>query len=190
MFFLDLIWFSHEKIVNGIIVRDGHYNVPNGFITKQYALDLILKTIGVPLYNVICKKSLFDNISFPEGYVCEDIGTTYKLILSADKIYFIDSVRYHYEIRKGSITTTDKHKEHLIIQYYKMYKDLTNQGYRCYIQGGAALRALRYLTYNGFNSALAKESEQLIASFDNYKSLNLQTNFLLFLCMIKCFKSC
>lgn len=63
------------------------------------------------LQNVICwnklfKKSLFQQIHFPVGKVCEDIFTTYKVFYEATKITKISYVGYFYRDTQGSITNT------------------------------------------------------------------------------------
>ena len=50
-------------------------------------------------------KSLFDDISYPEGFVYEDTGTTYKLVCKSSCTYFLDHALYYYCVRPDSITT-------------------------------------------------------------------------------------
>lgn len=51
----------------------------------------------------ICKKELFKNVRFPVGYYYEDVATTYKLFLKAEKMAVIDSKLYAYRKRFDSI---------------------------------------------------------------------------------------
>lgn len=47
--------------------------------------------------------SLFDGIRFPIGKLHEDLFTTYKVFMKADKIYYGDKLVYYYYHRPGSI---------------------------------------------------------------------------------------
>ena len=47
---------------------------------------------------------------YPEEYLFEDIGTTYKTVLLADTIYYLDHVLYYHCYREGSITTLKTEK--------------------------------------------------------------------------------
>ncbi|MCR5746610.1 MAG: glycosyltransferase [Lachnospiraceae bacterium] len=47
-------------------------------------------------WGMISKKSLWNDISFPEGTAAEDMGTIYKLFLKADTIAYTDLVLYGY----------------------------------------------------------------------------------------------
>ena len=62
----------------------------------------------------IYKKSLFidKNISFPKGKYYEDLGTNYKLFLSAKKVYATNQKYYHYLIdNPDSITQSWNEKK-------------------------------------------------------------------------------
>ena len=63
------------------------------------------------LQNVICcnklfKKSLFQQIRFPDGKICEDIFTTYKLFYETNRVSKISYIGYFYRDTIGSITNT------------------------------------------------------------------------------------
>jgi len=49
------------------------------------------------------KKSLFENIRYPNGKLYEDMGTTYKLIMKSSKVTFGSSKKYYYRQRANSI---------------------------------------------------------------------------------------
>lgn len=50
------------------------------------------------------RKSLFDNVDFPEGKIYEDLATFYPLYLQARKIAHTPSQLYYYRLREDSIT--------------------------------------------------------------------------------------
>lgn len=57
--------------------------------------------IGAPFK--VCRKEILENIRFPKGYLYEDVATTYKEILIAPNIVFIDGNLYAYRLRNESI---------------------------------------------------------------------------------------
>lgn len=54
----------------------------------------------------IYKKELFYNIEFPKGKLCEDNGTTYKLIEKCDYVAYGSKSKYNYYKRSNSIMTS------------------------------------------------------------------------------------
>ena len=50
-------------------------------------------------------RSLFREIRYPLGKICEDVPTTYRIALNAGKIAMCDKPVYNYFHRPGSITT-------------------------------------------------------------------------------------
>ena len=51
----------------------------------------------------IYKSELFDGIRYPKGILFEDLPTTYKLFLKANKVAYSPEQSYYYLIRKASI---------------------------------------------------------------------------------------
>lgn len=64
----------------------------------------------MPIYNYVCNKiylrSVFDGITFPEGYVFEDMAIVYCIIDRANTIFVSNAVLYNYVQRVGSITSS------------------------------------------------------------------------------------
>lgn len=63
---------------------------------------------GVPAWNKLFHRSLFENIIFPEGRLSEDWYIMYKIIEQAGGIYFNSAVKYFYRQRQGSITKSSR----------------------------------------------------------------------------------
>ena len=51
-------------------------------------------------------RSLFETFRYPEGKVCEDVPTTYQIVLKAERVVLWDRPIYNYYHRPGSISTT------------------------------------------------------------------------------------
>ena len=79
--------------------------------TRTEALELTYGgSVGAMAWNKLYRKRLFNDISYPPGFLYEDIGTTYKLILKADSIYYLDRILYYNYRREGSLTTLRNEK--------------------------------------------------------------------------------
>ena len=59
-------------------------------------------------WNKLYKRQLFDNVRFPEGRIHEDEFTSHRIISKTDSIAVVAEPLYHYRIREGSITASDK----------------------------------------------------------------------------------
>jgi len=89
--------------------------------------------------NKLYKKELFDNsIRFPEGKLFEDVATTYKLMLKADKVYLYDKKLYNYlQSRSGSILYNSFNQRMFNLMDYVMeiYNHLNSVGLYNAIKG-------------------------------------------------------
>lgn len=115
---IDMIFFDY------IILKDDQY-VYKCFSNKSRFIDkeLFLKEIVVDrkiknqLWQKIFKKSLMQNVSFPENIsLMEDYAVLHKIVLKVQKIYYLSKKIYFYRIRKNSIAT-----ELSIDKSYKAY---------------------------------------------------------------------
>ena len=106
-----------EKNVNiavcpySIIRGEKIINIGNGYkselLSTAGSLSRMLLEQGftVSAYAKLYRKSLFNDISYPEGKVYEDNATTYKLFLKCNEIAYNNKSIYNYCIRSNSITT-------------------------------------------------------------------------------------
>lgn len=65
------------------------------------------------LYDV----KLFENVRFPFGKLCEDNGTTYKLIDQVDSVAYGNNSKYYYLKRNGSIMLSNFNNKKLDMIY-------------------------------------------------------------------------
>lgn len=65
------------------------------------------------LCNKLFKKSCFENISFPEGRIHEDLATTYRLFANSKKAVFTSYIGYYYIKRENSILTSKFNEKRL-----------------------------------------------------------------------------
>lgn len=133
----DIVMFNYKKITTDIKSEQEAPKVFNtfreGYHDSHEAMDMILASGGNAAWNKIYRRCLFDNISYPEGFLYEDTGTTYKLVHKASRFCFLDKVLYYQRIRPGSITTSGVSKKVLhdrAILNSQRYRDLVAWSYQ------------------------------------------------------------
>lgn len=100
----DLVMFHCRYIKNGY-GRTVHCPIKEGVITREEALELLIKSIGMPAWNKLYHCDLFQTNCYPKGKVYEDVVLTPVLIHEAKRIAYSSAVLYNQEYRDGSITT-------------------------------------------------------------------------------------
>lgn len=131
----DLVMFrlQHIKKSKGYNqhLNDEVNSRQSGCITQIEAIELLHDGVGHTAMNKLYQKSFFNTISYPIGSLYEDVGTTYKTVLQANSIYYLDKVLYYHCYRFGSITTiqTEKSLRDFFEMSMQQYRDLTAWGY-------------------------------------------------------------
>ncbi len=130
---VDLVLFHYQRIYkNGSFKFAQEKEISKtGIKTQIEALDLLFAAVGCAAWNKLYKKTLFDTVSYPEGYLYEDIGTTYRTVLLADSIYYLNETLYFKCYHDGSITTlkTRKALQDWTTMAMRRYRDLAAWGY-------------------------------------------------------------
>ncbi len=75
-------------------------------IEASYDIHLTQKILTTA-WNKLIKREIFNGIVFPKGKINEDEFVTYKLILNAKKIGYIDSLTYFYFQRENGIMNSN-----------------------------------------------------------------------------------
>lgn len=137
------------------------------------ASESILYTINdkEPVFNFVCNKifsrTLFEGITFPEGYRFEDIAVTYRLIDRAKTIFVSNAVLYDYLQRDGNITST-----------YNDVKSISNR-FDIWLERLKFLKIHYPEVYMAALKEMADQAVDIIVHF--YKSLELTRKALSFL---------
>ena len=78
-------------------------------MSTEETLGRMLREEGfnVAAYAKLYRKDLFNDVTFPENTVHEDLGTTYKLIQKCPRIAYGSEAKYIYRKRKDSISSAD-----------------------------------------------------------------------------------
>ena len=103
----DMSAVSHKNVFSE--EQEGYENTNHKEITTIFEGEEAIKqlfsndTFANYAWNKMYTRELFENISFPVGRKMEDLGTTYKLLLSANKIAYSTKVLYYYFQREDSI---------------------------------------------------------------------------------------
>lgn len=130
----DLVMFGRYRVDKKGSYKplQGKEKQSPGMITKIEAIDLILSnTVGAAAWDKLYKKELFNTILYPVGFFYEEIGTTHKLALLADSIYYLNKKLYYYCYHECSITElrTKKSLQDWFAMSIQRYCDLVEWGY-------------------------------------------------------------
>ena len=125
----DLVMFNYRNVKDGVLGDEGHTAVLFGYKDREKAIELALRNPAA--WNKLYHKKLFSGIRYPEGYLFEDVATTYKLFWNASSVYYLDNVLYYYCFRSDSIT---KGKNMRALQdsfdmNLELYNGLLDKGY-------------------------------------------------------------
>ncbi|SDQ09747.1 glycosyltransferase family 2 protein [Virgibacillus salinus] len=103
-----------------------HFREKNHIITlsQEEALRELFrgKIYRFALWNKLYRRHCFDNITFPEGRIHEDLAVSYQLFLKADRIVNTSKTGYIYRNREQSILTEKFHKGR--IDSYKAWDEI------------------------------------------------------------------
>lgn len=100
--------YSEENNIFKFYISEKDYfeqsYTPEEWMHQQYnGIYNISQCFTVP-WGKLYKRTLFDNIAYPDNQPVEDDFTTWKVYLSANKIYFINKALYMHRKSKESIT--------------------------------------------------------------------------------------
>lgn len=190
--YLDLLFY--EKLMTTALANDsqivmcGRYDVSqtgicpkffldkNCTITKKEVMGLILADkIGSQPWDKLYKKSLFENIRFPEGRVYEDIGTTYLAFHKCNNFAFMHEPLYYYRLNNAGISYSERPNK--IFDTFKSFFErliFTQENYPAYVSEclalafGTAMGSLNY--YIRFKFEEEKANLSIVKKFlSDYK---------------------
>ena len=181
----DIVCFKHITEYNGsrkvlrITKQKNHntnsYNVFNGeSIMEEYCTGT---SIGFGAWSKIYRKSIIDEVRFPEGRNFEDVATIYKVVLKAKRIACIENRLTHYRARKTSITRSHDLKN--ISDYwwacYNCYEDLkqiSDEYGRSQIKWCVNAIGRMWRWYSGFTEEEKCNAEELIDFMQQFVSMH------------------
>lgn len=98
-----------------------------GVVSGVEAINLLLEAkIDNYAWNKLYKRELFAGITYPKGFLWEDIGTTYRVFARAKRICVFPKSEYAYRQRSTNITGTIglKGLRDIFLLRLKQYEDL------------------------------------------------------------------
>jgi len=140
-------------------------------LTTEECLDRMLCEDGftVSACAKLYKKELFLDVLFPEGKLCEDNGTIYKLIMKCDKISYGAKSIYNYYTRENSIMTSGFNEKRLDLleltdkmasDVLKVYPKLEDSVQRRIFQSRFSI--LRQMVFANLDESLLKKKKEII----------------------------
>ena len=136
---VDMLRFEEEQqIVSDIAIPEIKV------YTKKEAIAALFESVGFQDYacNKMYERELFNTVTFPEGRVMEDLGTTYRLFECCETISFCPQKLYFYYQRDDSIVHNSDAK------YVEDRYFLTKERY-LYIREKYPNMRINYQYYNG-----------------------------------------
>lgn len=135
---------------------------------------LSFKYFDMAAWAKLYERTLFDNIKFPEGKLCEDYYIMYKLFLGSRRICYSSKPLYFYMQRAGSITKKNKNLDDYIWAA-KEQMEYIEKEYPNLIVDGKAAYALSFLTvYNKYYENGGNIKKELVKEYRKNVKLNLK----------------
>lgn len=126
----DIAVSSFKEIYpSGKIQYFNRQNYPKKVFATEEALKAMLKEHGFMVSTTmkLFPTKFFQNVKFPVGKLHEDVGTTYRLILQANKIIFLPQSYYNYYHHDNSIISHFNDKKFDLIELTDKMCDAIDQ---------------------------------------------------------------
>ena len=122
--------YNHHYLADGSVSPIA-FNFDEGIYNLRDKKELLAYTLNAP-WNKSYKTSLFKDtkIEYPLRYRHQDLGTTPKLLLKANRIEYLNKSLYTYVVdRPNNVTgVVDKNINHIIVMCDEVVKYYINQG--------------------------------------------------------------
>lgn len=161
-------------------VYEGRKNNPNNTKEERFVMtgkeavaDLLYQRryMSVP-WGSLQKRTIWDNVSFPEGTKAEDMGTIYKMYGEASKVAYGSSKLYNYYQRKTNTiySTSDvrnidylKHSRDMVSYVKDKFPDIKKSAYSRHFSTCFQILSETAMSSNNrkFNSAVYKDIRKL-----------------------------
>lgn len=135
----DIVVFRSFHTTRHGIRRNSHFGLPMGAVSVRVAIE----NNSIAAWNKLYRRTLFNEIRYPEGMIYEDIATTHRLLYAADRIVAIPDRLYWHIHRRGSIshTFTALNRQDLFVANCLRYDFLLRHGLSASRAEGKLLRA-------------------------------------------------
>lgn len=195
-----------------VVVCDVQYVYDSGkkqFVSGGEFIEANVKTNPeiIKIINSACnklyKRSLFDDVRFPNGLWYEDLGCIPIVLAKAENVVKLDKIFYNYFQREGSIMHIESEKIFDIYKAIDLIKDyITQKGIPClnevkslYVEHGAKLTTIRIKEYRNHREELLSKNFRLLQErYPNWiknpiiKSYSIKEKIILRLLSLKQYK--
>ena len=121
---ISVCGYRKEENDDGVIVFDENKVISSHaamrILGDIYPKENVLLVIAC---NKLFKRSLFESVRFSEGRIHEDECAAHRIIGASESIAVITEPLYHYRIREGSITSSDKQQSLKRLDYLYAMED-------------------------------------------------------------------
>jgi len=134
-------------------------------LDREEALEELLRDRRLRNFSwsYLYRADLFRDVRFPHGKRFEDVQTTYRLFMKASIIVALPIAKYHYRIRRGSITQAGGLG--MLVDRYDAVKARQMDLGRCYPKLMQDLTAQRFTLVPQVWQAAARSDPELVASY-------------------------
>lgn len=127
----QVVSFAYNMVYadsNGTITGKKNKRVPSktGFMEASEAVrHLILRDFVIYnfVWNKLFRRSIWDNVRFPEGRAWEDQAVTYMIIIKAGRVFVSDAVLYNYAQHHESIMGSMMNNPQTIIDRFTIWNE-------------------------------------------------------------------
>ncbi|WP_310549814.1 glycosyltransferase [Paenibacillus glufosinatiresistens] len=104
----DIAVCCHYEAAGDELKRINDFSGYPAVLSRTEALGELLldRRIQNLAWDKLYRRELFEDVRYPAGMAFEDIPTTYRLFLKADRVALVDRALYYYVQRKESISGT------------------------------------------------------------------------------------
>jgi glycosyltransferase involved in cell wall biosynthesis len=115
----DMVYspYAYVDTKGNIINKAGHNTIEKIKVySKQEALSALLSwEIPCCVCDKLVKKHVYDNVRFPEGYLCEDLDIVYRLIDNSNTVVSSTIPKYYYLSNPASQMQTEAGMKKLLM---------------------------------------------------------------------------
>ena len=180
----DISICSYNNVIDNKIIDNGVDYKEEKLSCKECLKRLLCEQgFTVSACAKLFKTKLFYDVEFPFGKLCEDNGTTYKLILKCKNIAYGNESKYNYYKRENSIMTSpfNERKYDLLEMtdlmcndINKKYPDLKDYTEKRTINSHFSI--LRQMIFSKLNKENKKKEKEIIKYLKSKRKVILKNN--------------
>lgn len=160
-----------EIVCCGAVKTDGEKDIekcfcyyPTGTVcsAKDIVRDILTDKIGSQVWRALYSRKCWEKLRFPDGRLYEDIPTTFKAYLMANKVAFIDECYYKYRMNMNGISLAKNPLKpyHIFLGFQEIFEFAKKEFFE--VSGNCCARAAHFAISTCFNYYISEENRDLI----------------------------